>query len=375
MVGDSNFYFHFLTPQIRIALAFAIAIVLNSFAIPVIVYIAKFKKLFEVESENGVMLQSIPTIGGLGIFASFVIVSLTLINTCGLNGNSSCLQSLSPIIAGTALVFFIGMKDDLLDVSYWKKMLVELLALFIIVVVGEVRINSLQGMFSFFELRYSASVLLSMLVGFIIINALNFMDGIDGLAASLALLGSVVFGVFFITSADWEYAILSFTLFGSLIPFLYFNIFGKTNKLYLGDTGSLIIGFILAVLVFRYNQLNSSILYKHYFAAAPAFSFAVVIVPMFDIVRVFALRIFHRENKFKADRRHLHFILVDIGLTHLQSTILLLSVNLGFIAFAYFFNSLGNSTLMYIMVTAIIAFTFIAIWIRRRKKMLREAGF
>ena len=366
MLSDSNFYFHFLTPNIRIAIAFLLAIVLNSYAIPVILYIAKKKNLFEVKDKSGNLVQAIPTIGGLGIFASFIIVSLSLINTCGLNDNTSCLGSLPPIIAGTTLIFFIGMKDDLLDVSYFKKMLVELIALFIIVVVGEVRINSLQGMFTFFELRYSASVLLSIFVGYIIINAFNFIDSIDGLASSLALVGSLVFGFFFMVSSDWEYAILSFALTGSLIPFIYYNVNGKERKLYLGDTGSLLIGFIITVLVFRFNQLNSFDLYTHYFVAAPAFSFAVVLVPMYDIVRVFILRMFHLESPFKSDRRHLHYVLVDIGLTHLQSTGLLLFVNLAFIAFAYFFNSLGNSNLMYIMVSAMISFSLFATWIKRR---------
>ena len=369
MVADGSFYFHFLTPQIRIAVAFALAIVLNSYAIPVILYIAKKKNLFEVVDDQGITKQVIPTIGGLGIFASFIIVSLTLINTCGLNGNESCLGSLPPIMAGITLIFFIGMKDDLLDVSYWKKMLVELLALGIIIVVGEVRINSLQGMFTFLELRYSASVLLSVFVGFIIINAFNFIDGIDGLASSLALIGSIVFGFFFIASADWEYAILAFALTGSLIPFLYYNVRGKEKKLYLGDTGSLLIGFIVTVLVFRFNQLNSFKSGIHYFVAAPSFSFAVVLVPMFDVVRIFIIRIFHRESPFKPDRHHLHYILVDIGLTHLQSTSLLLGLNLAFIAFAYFFNSLGNSTLMYLMLTAMLAFSFIVALIKRHKSL------
>jgi UDP-N-acetylmuramyl pentapeptide phosphotransferase/UDP-N-acetylglucosamine-1-phosphate transferase len=261
------------------------------------------------------------------------------------------------------------MKDDLLDVSYWKKMLVEIIALFIITVVGEVRINSLQGMFAIFELSYPVSVLLSIFVGFIIVNAFNFIDGIDGLASSLALLGSLVFGIFFLASSDWEFAILSFTLAGSLFPFIYYNVFSKTSKLYLGDTGSLILGFLLAVLVFRFNQLNSHTALKHFFVAAPAFSFAIVVVPMLDILRVFIIRLFHKDRPFKSDRRHLHYILIDLGLTHKQSTSLLFLANLLFIAFAYFFNSLGNSTLMYIMVAAFVALSLLVSWIKHRKEI------
>jgi len=201
----------------------------------------------------------------------------------------------------------------------------------------------------------------------VIINAFNLIDGIDGLAASVTMLGCFMFGVFFISVSEWEYAVLAFTILGALIPFFLYNAFGQTNKIFMGDTGSLILGFAMTVLVFRFNEMNVFPIVRSHFLAAPALSFAVIIIPMFDTLRVFAIRIYRRTSPFTADRRHIHHILIDLGHTHLESTAILIAINLAFIAFAYFFNFLGNSDLVFIMITAAIVLTGLATWLRRRK--------
>ncbi|MEI6062486.1 MAG: MraY family glycosyltransferase [Bacteroidota bacterium] len=369
-----NFYFHFFQPQYRIAIAFLLAVVFNMYAIPVIIRIAKVKKLYDDPDHRKSHSESVPTLGGLGIFAAIVTVSLTFINTCGMNGgnNTSSLPSLPPIIAGFTIIFFIGMKDDMLNISAWKKLLAEFIALFILVVIGDVRLDSMQGMFHIVELRYTASVLLSIFAGIVIINSFNLIDGIDGLAASVTMLGSLVFGSYFLAAAEWEYAVLSFTILGAIIPFFLYNAYGKTNKIFMGDTGSLILGFAMTVLVFRFNQMNAISVISPHFAGGPAFSFAVLILPMVDTIRVFSIRISRGGSPFKADRRHLHHILLDLGYTHLQSTLILIIANVGFIAFAYFFNYLGNSNLIFIMIPAALILSAVAVWLRRRG-LLREA--
>ncbi len=369
MGSFNNFYFHFFHPQYRIAAAFFLAVAFNFYAIPVIIRIARAKKLFDVPDERKNHQSSVPTLGGLGIYATIASVSLTLINTCGMNGGgiSSSLTSLPPIVAGLTMIFFIGMKDDLLDISAFKKLAVEFMALFILTVIGDVRLNSMQGMFGIYELSYPVSVGLSLFAGIVIINAFNLIDGIDGLAASVAMLGSLVFGAYFLVTYEWEYAVLSFTILGAIIPFFLYNAFGTSNKIFMGDTGSLILGFMLTVLVFRFNEMNSMAAHNPHFIAGPAFSFAIIILPMFDTLRVFAIRIFRGGSPFKADHRHLHHILLDLGFTHLQTTLLLILINIAFIAFAYFFNFLGNSTLVFIMLPAAFSLSILAVWVRRRK--------
>jgi UDP-GlcNAc:undecaprenyl-phosphate/decaprenyl-phosphate GlcNAc-1-phosphate transferase len=369
MHSFENFYFHFFQPQYRIAFAFLLAIVFNLYAIPVIIRIGKAKKLFDVPDERKNHKLSVPTLGGLGMYATIVIISLTFINTCGMNGGTmtNSLTSLPPIIAGLTMIFFIGMKDDLLDISARKKLVVEIMALFILIVIGDVRLDSMQGMFFIGELSYPVSIILSLFAGIVIINSVNLIDGVDGLAASVIMLGCLVFGSYFIFAGDWEYAVLSFTILGAIIPFFLYNVFGHTNKIFMGDTGSLILGFALTVLVFRFNEMNALGVYKPYFTAGPAFSFAVIIIPMFDTLRVFLIRIYRRESPFKADRRHVHHILLDLGYSHLQSTMILIGINIVFILLAYYLNYLGNSDLVYIMLALAAALSGIAIWLRRRK--------
>jgi UDP-N-acetylmuramyl pentapeptide phosphotransferase/UDP-N-acetylglucosamine-1-phosphate transferase len=369
MYSLNSFYFHFFQPQYRIAVAFIAAAIFNFYAIPVIIRIARAKKLYDVPDERKNHASKVPTLGGLGIYAAITTASLIFINTCGMNGGGvvSSLTSLPPIIAGFTIIFFIGMKDDLLNISAWKKLIAEFMALFILIVIGDVRLDSMQGMFHITYISYSQSVLLSLFAGIVIINAFNLIDGIDGLASSIGMLGSLVFGAYFLYTHEWEFAVLTFTILGALIPFFLYNAFGHNNKIFMGDTGSLILGFAMTVLVFRFNEMNMIRSLNVHFSGAPALSFAVLIIPLFDTLRVFVIRIYRGGSPFKADRRHIHHILLDLGFTHLQSTAILVAINICFIVFAYNFNYLGNSDLVYMMLAASVLLSILAIWLRRRK--------
>jgi UDP-N-acetylmuramyl pentapeptide phosphotransferase/UDP-N-acetylglucosamine-1-phosphate transferase len=371
MHSFENFYFHFFQPQYRVAAAFLVAAIFSFYAIPVIIRIAKAKKLYDFPDDRKNHTSKVPTLGGLGIYAAIAIASLTFINTCGMNGGgiTSSLTSLPPIIAGFTIIFFIGMKDDLLNISAYKKLTAEIIALTILIVIGDVRLDSMQGMFYIGELSYPVSVTLSLFAGIVIINSFNLIDGIDGLASSIAMLGCIIFGSYFLATYEWEYAVLSFAILGAIIPFFLYNSFGHENKIFMGDTGSLILGFAMTVLIFRFNEMNGIKSLNIHFAGGPAFSFAVIIIPMFDTLRVFAVRLYRGVSPFKADRRHIHHILLDLGYNHLQSTIILILINLAFIIFAFYFNFLGNSDLVYIMIAAAVLLTGLATWLRRRKNI------
>ncbi|HOW30877.1 MAG TPA: MraY family glycosyltransferase, partial [Bacteroidales bacterium] len=184
---------------------------------------------------------------------------------------------------------------------------------------------------------------------------------------------SAVFGFFFARSGDWEYAILAATIVGALIPFFLYNVFGRTNKIFMGDTGSLILGFLMTVLVFRFNELNVNRTLIPRLVAAPAFSFAVLILPMFDTIRVMAIRLYRGKGIFTPDRRHIHHLMLDLGFTHLQSTAILLAFSLVVIGIAYYLNFLGNSALVYIILAIAFTFTF-TMYLLWRKKNIRKTG-
>jgi UDP-GlcNAc:undecaprenyl-phosphate/decaprenyl-phosphate GlcNAc-1-phosphate transferase len=347
----------------------------NFYLTPIIISISKVKRLFDRPDDRKQHGSAVPTMGGIGLFISISVVSLTLINTCGINGANEVagMTALPAIIAGVTILFFIGMKDDLINLRARKKLIAEIAAVMVLIVIGNLRLSSLQGMFHIGDLRYSVSIGFSLFVGVVIINAFNLIDGIDGLAAAITIMASAIFGLFFGLSGDWEYAVLCAAIIGSLIPFFLYNVFGRTNKIFMGDTGSLILGFLMTVLVFRFNELNvSRILYPH-FVAAPAFSFAVLILPMFDTIRVMSIRLYRGKGIFTPDRRHIHHLMLDLGFSHLQSTGLLVAFSLLVTAVAYLFNYLGNSNLVYIIL--LIAFVFTsAMYFLWRRKNIRKAS-
>jgi UDP-GlcNAc:undecaprenyl-phosphate GlcNAc-1-phosphate transferase len=145
------------------------------YIIPVIIRIAKAKKLFDVPDKRKKHMVSVPTLGGMGIYATVVFLSLIFVNSGGIKetGISGSLTSLPSIIAGFTLIFFIGMKDDLLDISAWKKLSAQFVALLILILIGDLRLSSMQGMFNIRELNYPVSILLSLFAGIVIINAFN----------------------------------------------------------------------------------------------------------------------------------------------------------------------------------------------------------
>lgn len=368
----NELYTIFFQPNIRLFFALLMAISINSYAIPVIIRIAKQKHLFDFPDEHRKEhTEAVPTLGGIGFFASIAIVGSIMINAYGLGftGVKNELTSLSSIVAGLTILFFMGMKDDLLNISPIKKLIAESLAILIIIIFGNLRLTSMQGMFGISDLRFIFSIALTYFAGIVIINAFNLIDGIDGLASSISMLASAVFGYLFHKAGDNEFTILATIVFGANIPFFYYNVFSKKNKIFMGDTGSLILGFMMTVFVIRFNELNVQNAYEPRISAAPAFAFSILIIPLFDTLRVFAIRILRGTSPFKADRRHLHHMLLDLGLNHLQTTILLIAVNCGIVAFAYFFNYLGNSVLLYSMLFIAILLSIMATLLLRKRNV------
>lgn len=371
----NNLYFRFFEHDIRLVLALVVSILLNFYIIPVILRISKSKKLFDApDSKRKSHVVAVPTLGGLGFFTIISVVGLVMINVCGISHGSVETQftALPPMMAGLTILFFIGMKDDLLSISPRKKLIAQILAILILITYGNLRLSSLQGMFNVDEIRFLASFFLTLFAGIVIINAFNLIDGIDGLASSIAMMASLVFGYLFYKADDFEYAILAAIVVGANIPFFYYNVFSKQNKIFMGDTGSLLLGFIMFVFVIRFNELNVMNAFPQKIVAAPAFSFTILILPLFDTLRVFTIRILRGQSPFKADRRHLHHILIDLGNSHLKSTIILVTINVILIAIAYFLNFLGNSVLFFIIMAISILLTFAAVMLRRKRNLTKE---
>ena len=311
-----------------IAISFAITFL----AIPVIITVAERKKLFDIPDERKIHQSPIPSLGGLGIFAGFILACLIAIPF-------HLASEFQYFFAAAFVIFFLGLKDDILVISPIKKFIGQVLAAFLIIYKGNIQIRSMHGFLGIYELPEMFSLLLTYLTIIVIINSFNLIDGIDGLAGSLGLMAATVFGFYFLQVDMPTYSILAFSLAGSLAAFLIFNF--QPAKVFMGDTGSLLIGLINAILVVKFINVANSAEVPYPIVAAPAIGFAILVIPLLDTLRVFAIRIFHRRSPFSPDRNHVHHLLLDKGLSHRNITLTLVSINLLIIVGAYLARHLG----------------------------------
>ncbi|WAC01148.1 MraY family glycosyltransferase [Lacinutrix neustonica] len=214
-------------------LSATIAVVLSRKIFPAIIYLSNTKNLMDVPGERSMHTHKTATLGGVGVFITF---SLTLI-LFGLIVKLTVTDfaQLISLLFGIIILLFLGIKDDLLVLSAQKKLVGQIIAASVVVILGEVRISSLGGLLGIGELAPIVSVIFTILTFVFIINAFNLADGIDGLAGSIAILSSTIFGIYFLVNSNYLMALVSFILIGSLISFLYFNL-SKDHKIFMGDS-------------------------------------------------------------------------------------------------------------------------------------------
>lgn len=329
-----NFSELFSNHWIVVIFGLLMAFVITWVAIPPIVYTARLKNMGAAPNGRTSHENIIPTLGGIAVFAGFVVSTVIF-------AGSYFKYELQYIISGLIIVFFIGIKDDITITDPWKKMAGQIISVAIIAVLADIRINNFYGLFEIYRIPYIPSVLFTIFVFLTIINGFNLIDGIDGLATGIGILTSTVFGFWFLMTENIALTILSFSLAGSLSAFFYFNVFSVKNKLFLGDTGSLVIGFVIAVLACSFLQNDTAVTGTGYIQSAPAVAIGILIVPLFDTLRVFVIRLFQGKSPFTADRQHLHHHILKLGITHLQATLILISANLVFIALSYSLQGIG----------------------------------
>ena len=323
----------------NILLSGTLAFLITFFAIPIIIQVARRKKLFDEPDERKVHKVVIPTLGGLGIFGGFILATLI-----GAPVGSNELQYFA---AAAIVIFFLGIKDDILILSAAKKFIGQLVAAGIIIKFGGVQLSNMHGFLGITTIPYLASIILTLFTIIVIINSFNLIDGIDGLAGSLGLLTSLVFGIYFFYAGQLLYGVMALSLAGSLVGFLIYNF--SPAKIFMGDTGSLLIGLINSILVVKFINIAGSPVGKFPLEAAPAIGFAILIVPLFDTLRVFAFRILSRRSPFSPDRTHVHHFLLEKGYSHKKITLLCVACNIGLILMAFFLRSYGTTVVVFSM--------------------------
>jgi len=323
-----------------VLLTASVSFIISFLAIPVVLQIAEEKKLYDVPDERKVHTHAVTSLGGVGIFGGFLLAALLSIQGY-LN------PEFQYFFAAALVIFFLGLKDDLVVLSASKKFVGQVVAASIIIHLGGIRLDSMHGLFGFEQLPAAFGLALTYLTIIVVINSFNLIDGIDGLATSLGILTMLIFGTYFYMVGLPAYSLLAYSLGGSLVAFLIFN--HHPAKIFMGDSGSLMIGLVNAILVIKFINVASDPAIAIPIGSSAAIGFSILIVPLLDTLRVFAIRIFKGCSPFTPDRNHIHHLLLNRGLGHAAITLICVSINIAFVAFAYSLRSIGSTYLLLIM--------------------------
>ena len=319
--------------MISVFLVFCWSFFISVFAIPSIIYISHVKNLLDQPNNRTIHKTLTPRLGGVAIFAG-LISSLLIFGKID--------EELQYTIAGCLIIFFIGVKDDIMPVSAFKKFLVQVLAAGIVLFFAGIKINTLHGVFGFYELDEGVSYILSFIVIIGITNAINLVDGLDGLAASLTILISTAFSyIFLVEYKILVFSFLSVALTGSVSGFLRYNFYKA--KIFMGDAGSLVCGFVIAVLTLKVLSLND-------YSNGPINMLVLLVIPIFDTARVFIRRVLNGNSPFIPDQTHIHHIISYYLPNSIWVNTLIVLLNILIIALFFTLGVLGlNSSIILVL--------------------------
>ena len=347
-----------------IVVVFLISVVCGFIFIPIILNFCKEKQLYDIPNARKIHNNAIPRLGGVAFMPSMFIafaIAVAVMNSTSrlvtINVWSLC------FMFSIMLIYAMGIVDDVLGLSPMVKFAVQVVAACMLPL-SCLYINDFYGFMGLHGIPYAIGFPLTVLVIVFIDNAINLIDGIDGLAASLVIIALAGFLYMFAWQGVWSYAILISGLIGVLVSFLYFNLFGnaaKNRKVFMGDAGSLTLGFILGVLSVKISMYNPNVLPVRYFDfIAP---FTLLIVPMFDVVRVFIVRIWHGGSPFKADKRHIHHKFMRAGLTQHKALCCIVVMAVVFILANYYLLEVMANT--YVLLIDVVVYVVLNLVLNR----------
>ncbi len=323
--------------MLNLLVAGTIAFGTTFLAIPAIIRVAEQKRLFDLPDGRKLHTRPIASLGGIGIFAGFLLACLLSIS-----GKQNA--EFSFFFASAIIIFFLGVKDDILVLSALKKFIGQLIATAIIVHFGDIRIDSMHGFLGVYQLPEVISLLLSYTTIIVVINAFNLIDGVDGLAASLGIVTTSIFGLYFLRAGMPSYGLLAFSMTFSLAAFLIFNF--NPAKIFMGDSGSLLLGMVNAILVIKFITVADITAGSFPLQSSVALGFSILIVPLLDTLRVFSIRIYKGQSPFAPDKNHIHHLLLARGFSHSGVSLCCVIINVFFISITYLGRSLGSTVLM-----------------------------
>lgn len=338
----------------------AISVFIGSFlltylTIPKIIKIVEYKRLMDDPNKRSSHSSKTPTLGGVSFYYTLVFVLFFI-------HGRDLLDEAIYIIPGLTILFMTGLKDDLVVISPGAKLIAQVIAVAFILVNPSFTIHSFNGFLNIYEIPYYLYLIIAGFIMITIINSYNLIDGIDGLASVVGIVILTIYTTIFYTTGEYFFALISVSLNACLLAFFGFNI-SSERKIFMGDTGSLIVGFIISVLTLKFLALTPDAYVGLPFLLenAPLIAISILIVPLFDTARVFAIRIANKRGPFSPDRNHTHHVLIDFwGLSHKQASFIIGCFNLVFVVlFIVLGSKAENLGMVIFLVSAIIILAYI----------------
>ncbi|MCM1311424.1 MAG: undecaprenyl/decaprenyl-phosphate alpha-N-acetylglucosaminyl 1-phosphate transferase [Bacteroides sp.] len=336
--------------------------------IPVIIQLCQKYRLYDEPNSRKVHSQAIPRLGGIAFLPGTMLgMAASLIAMHGgIGGNYTFTVSSFVMIAGAIIIYMIGIIDDIKGMEASHKFIIQFVAA-ILLPLCKLRIDNLHGLFGVYEIPVCISYILTVFVILLIVNSINLIDGIDGLASGLAILILAVFIFLFSSLNAIMFCILAAGLMGTIIVFFIFNFFGKVgkHKIFMGDAGSLLVGYVIAYLAIKYQMDNTeTFTYRENSMLA---SYTLVIIPSFDLIRVALSRIKEGKGMFQADKRHIHHRIMNMGFTMHQTLFIILGLFAFFCALNFILNYL-NISFTVVFITDIVIFYLLNLYIHHHRR-------
>lgn len=305
----------------QVEILFSILLGVSAFAlvykgIPILINIAEAKRLLDLPmDERKIHFVGVPALGGVAIIAAIWL-------TFSLHPASETMQGYSTLLSASIVIFIVGLKDDLFVMDPFKKLVAQIASSLFVILGGGVTIESFGGVFGIASIPYPVSIAITLFTMVVVINAVNLIDGIDGLAGTISILAALFFGAWFWQAGLYGEAVFATIFVCAMGGFLVHN--WERATIFMGDTGALLSGLYLSVLGVRF--LNSALALpdiNFWQDSAPVLLVAALIVPLYDTLRVFMLRVGNGSSPFDADAEHVHHQLLNMGLSHQQVTLTL----------------------------------------------------
>lgn len=332
----------------QILLSLLTAFFIGFLITPVVIFFSKKNNITDAPGGRKIHFGFIPSMGGVGIMVATFISLLIWMNQYEMIETRY-------IIASLVLIFFVGLRDDLVELSALQKIIGQVVAGFFIVIMSDIRISSLYGFLGVEELPLYLSYLVTFIVLLALTNSFNLIDGVDGLAATLSIITLIFLGIWFYQANLLGYSLIVFTLIGAVLSFLVFN--WHPAKIFMGDTGSLSIGFSLAVLIILFieenGQMSNSFAWK--FNAPIATGIALMIIPVYDTVRIMTKRILNGKSPLTPDKSHVHHFLLRMGFRHNEVVYILATLKIAFILLVVGMREFSEYHVLPVILTAAIA--------------------